>query len=78
MLQAIVNNQTSFSYTGGMGGGAGTLFPAYDPYPYQPKDLRITYKLGINGNTKSFYENADNNDYTSFTLSASVPDNVSR
>ena len=78
MLQAIVNNQTSFSYTGGMGGGAGTLFPGYDPYPYQAKDLRITYKLGINGNTKSFYENADYNDYTSFTLSASVPDNVSR
>jgi hypothetical protein len=78
-LQARVNNQTSFSYTGGMGGGSSsTLFPGYDPYPYQAKDLRITYKNGTSGTVKTFYESADNNDMTSFTLSPSSPDNVSR
>jgi hypothetical protein len=77
-LQATVNNRISFSYTGGMGGGYTTLFVLYDPYPYQAKDLRITYKNGTSGTVKTFYESADNNDMTSFTLSPSSPDYVSR
>ena len=77
-LQATVNNKISFSYTGGMGGGYTTLFVLYDPYPYQAKDLRITYKNGTSGTVKTFYESADYNDLTSFTLSPSSPDYVSR
>jgi len=76
-LQSIVANKVSYSYSGGM-----TPLVGFDASPYNIKDLSITYKNGINGTVKTFYEtaNSDGNgsDYTSFTLSPSSPDNVTR
>lgn len=77
ILQSIVENKMTYSYSGGM-----TILLGFDAAPFQVKDLSITYKNGTSGTVKTFYEsaNVDGNgsDYTSFTLSPSSPDNVSR
>jgi hypothetical protein len=76
-LQSIVANKVIYSYSGGM-----VALLGFDASPYNVKDLSITYKNGTNGTVKTFYEtaNVDGNgsDYTSFTLSPSSPDNVTR